>query len=503
MIGSKLGIETFWALIEKSAADHADRVLFADDYGRSLTAAEYRAAAEEVAAGLCLSPGQRVSWQLPTTLEAAVVLGALARVGCVQNPVIMMLRRREMQVIEAQHRPDLVIVPETWRGFDHAGMVNELGAPEVLALDLETDPGAGLRLPKGDPAHLPPPPEDAGIHRWTYFSSGTTGQPKGIRHSDSTVIASSSGMTGNLGIREGDVYPIAWPYPHIGGVSMTAAVLRTGGRLVLFDSFGPGTAARMARHRPTILGSAAPFFRAYLDAQNAHGPEPLYPALRAFTAGSAPTPASLVEEMRQTFGVAGLINAWGLTEFPIATSCRPDDPPDRLLTSVGQACPRVEVTVVDSELRLRGPQCFLGYTDQAMDAEAFDEQGRLRTGDLGEMDPSGYVTVTGRLKDVIIRNAENISALEVEDVVLAHPHVAEVAVVGVPDPVKGELVCAVVVLRPGGRVALADLVEHCRASGLARQKTPEAMEIVDELPRNSMGKILKQELRARLGAVRR
>jgi cyclohexanecarboxylate-CoA ligase len=152
---------------------------------------------------------------------------------------------------------------------------------------------------------------------------------------------------------------------------------------------------------------------------------------------------------------------------------------------------------VDGELRLKGPQCFLGYTDPAHDVGAFDDQGWFRTGDLGEIDSGGNVRITGRLKEVIIRNAENISALEIADVLLRHPDIADVTVIGLPDGLTGERVCAVVVPRPGCAVTLAEVAAHCRAEGMARQKHPEQLEVVDALPRNAMGKILAQQLRSR------
>jgi acyl-CoA synthetase (AMP-forming)/AMP-acid ligase II len=152
---------------------------------------------------------------------------------------------------------------------------------------------------------------------------------------------------------------------------------------------------------------------------------------------------------------------------------------------------------VDGELRLKGTQCFLGYVDPELDGDAFDDAGWFRTGDLGEIDAAGNVRITGRLKDVIIRNAENISALEIEDVLLRHPGVREAAVIGLPDARTGERVCAVVVAEPGCTVTLPQLAEHCRGQGMARQKCPEQVELVDVLPRNAMGKVRVQELRDR------
>jgi acyl-CoA synthetase (AMP-forming)/AMP-acid ligase II len=347
----------------------------------------------------------------------------------------------------------------------------------------------------GDPSTLPPPPTDATSVRYLYFSSGTTAEPKGAKHTDASVIATSFGITDQLGINEDDVYPIAWPYPHVGGLALTVALLRRGGQLVLFDTFDPATiGVKMAAHRPTILGSATPFFRAFLDAQRKHGRFPLYPALRAVTAGGAPVQSRVITELVTTFGLRGVHGSWGLTEFPVAASISDGDPADKMLTTVGRPAPGVRVRVVDGELRLKGPQCFAGYVDAKLDAVAFDEDGWFRTGDLGEIDAEGYITISGRLKEVIIRNAENISALDVEDVLLRHPDIVDASVFGVADPRTGESVCAVVVTNSGAAITVAEVAKHCAANGLARHKTPERVETVGALPRNAMGKVLKHDL---------
>jgi non-ribosomal peptide synthetase component E (peptide arylation enzyme) len=203
-------------------------------------------------------------------------------------------------------------------------------------------------------------------------------------------------------------------------------------------------------------------------------------------------------------------NSWGLTEFPAATSPALDAPEGVLDGTVGRPVPGVRVRVVganevdvtaggEGELRLKGPQCFLGYVDASLNADAFDSDGWFRTGDQGLVDADGNVRVTGRLKDAIIRNAENISALEVEEALATHPAVADVAVIGIPHETTGERVCAVVVPVPGMEVTVSTLADHCGARGLSRHKCPERVELVDALPRNLTGKVLKAELRSRFG----
>ncbi|MGE0307532.1 MAG: class I adenylate-forming enzyme family protein, partial [Acidimicrobiia bacterium] len=313
-----------------------------------------------------------------------------------------------------------------------------------------------------------------------------------------------------VGVHHDDVFPMAYPFAHIGGPVRLMASLAAGFCVVLFETFDFERSPKvMGDLGATLLGSAVPFFLAFLDAQQAHGSEPMFPRLRFGVAGGAPLPTDVIRRFRDELGCAGILNAWGLTEFPCATSVAPTDPLWVMEQTVGRPVSGIEVRVVGStgevlpagtegELRLRGPQRFLGYVDSSLNATATDADGFVCTGDLGLVDDGGYVRITGRLKDVIIRNAENISALEIEGVLFSHPSIATVAVIGLPDERKGERCCAVVVLSPpNAQLTLTDIGEHCRDAGLAPQKIPEQLEIVDALPMNSMGKIIKNELRAR------
>jgi acyl-CoA synthetase (AMP-forming)/AMP-acid ligase II len=507
--------QTYWGLVDAAAQKHPDRVVLVDDYGRSLTNSQLRDAAERVAAAFAergVAEGTVVTWQLPSTLETMVVMVALTRLGAIQNPVLPIWREAEIRFVTAQLGTEIFVVPGMWRGFDHVALAEELTRERpmtIVVVDHGAPVAGDLRLPGGDPALLSSPPTTDEDARWVYYSSGTTAAPKGIRHCDRSVIAGSAGVVGMFGASSSDVNPIAFPVSHIGGAAMLAASLLTGMQLVLFDAFDPAvTPKAVAAHRPTMLGSATPFFVAYMAAQREHGAEPLFPDLRGCVGGGAPITPELGRQARETLSVAGIANSWGLTEFPVVTSPPPDGEPEVLDHTVGQPVPGVSVRVVDEnervvgvgeegELRLKGPQCFLGYVDSSLDADAFDADGWFRSGDRGRIDADGNVAVTGRIKDAIIRNAENISALEIEGVLATHPAVADVAVIGVPDPRTGERVCAVVVPEPGTEITLSVLAEHCQGQGLSRHKSPERLELVDALPRNLTGKVLKNELRAR------
>jgi acyl-CoA synthetase (AMP-forming)/AMP-acid ligase II len=502
---------TLWELLAQRAERDPDRVLLEDDRDRNLTAAEWLGRSEAVAAGLQnlgVTEETVVSWQLPSTIEACVLLMALARIGAVQNPIIPMLRHREVAFIVGQTQSRLLITPAVWRNFDHAAMAADIASESGVDTFVLTEAG----LPAGDPAALRAPPTGTGEPvRHIYFSSGSTADPKGARHTDKSAMSSATGTILGYDVQPEDCIPIAFPYTHIGGMAVTVASLYTSCRLLLVEIFDPKTSPLViSRKGGTLLGSAVPFFHAYLQTQKRHGPEPLFPRLKAFSGGGAPKPPELYYEMKKVFG-KGIVSSWGLTECPISTSGTLDDGDEDLAHTEGRLVPGVELRVVgedgrdvapgeEGELRLRGPQLFQGYVDSSLDADAFDDQGFFRTGDLGMVGPRGHVRLTGRIKDVIIRNAENISAQEIEDVLYSHPKVGDVAVVGLPDPVTGERACAVVVLAEGaGSLSLSELVEYCREQKLANQKIPERLEIVEVLPRNALGKILKRQLRTTYG----
>jgi acyl-CoA synthetase (AMP-forming)/AMP-acid ligase II len=513
--------DRWWDLIEERAALTPDLPMLEDERARRLTFAGFREAAERVAAGLLglgVQSGMTVSWQLPTVMEAAVLMAALSRLDVVQNPIIPILRDAEVGYMVAQLEADLLVTPGVWRGFDYAAMAARICATTGTRTLVVDHTGIGhngigpgeLALPSGDPGGLPKlgarSPDEV---RWILYSSGTTAAPKGARHSDRSVMAGSNGIVDNIGVDGGDVVPIAFPITHVGGSAFLSAQLRVGCRLLLIEVFDAERSPLvMAEHGATVLGSAPPFFHAYLASQRARGPERLFPNLRMGVSGGAPSPPELHFEVKRELGGAGIVSGWGLTEFPIATEASASDSDGILAETVGRASPGVSIRVTDSdgsdlgaghegELRVRGDQMCLGYVDSELDAEAFDEKGYFRTGDLGTVDPAGYVRVTGRMKDIIIRNAENISATAVENVLYLHPRIADVAVVGIPDPRTGERCCAAVVLTAeGGPVTLAEIADHCRAEGLAAQRIPERLDIFDSLPRNAMGKLLKQEIRA-------
>ncbi len=511
-----LAATSLWELIEVRAATTPDAVLAREDTGNVLTFAGYRDACLVAAAGLFadfgVTEGTSVSWELPTWNESLVLVGALARLGARQNPLIPIYRNREVAFITAQSEAALLIVPTVYRSFDYEAMAREIAAGRegMAVLVVHRD------LPEGDPAVLPEAPAspsalaEASI-RWLFYTSGTTADPKGATHSDLTVMASALAMAECLDMRADDISALVFPFTHIGGIGWLLAALMTGCTLLTTEAFDPvATPAFLVTNGVTLAGSGTPFHLAYLAAQRAkgEGAPSIFPSVRSYPGGGAPKPPQLHYDLQAEIGGVGIVSGYGLTEAPIVVMAHSNDPTEKLATTEGQATPGVELVVVrldgqragvgeEGEIRLKGPQVIRGYLDPALDREAFDEDGYFRSGDLGVVDADGYVTITGRLKDVIIRHGENISAKEVEDLLYAHPAVADVAVIGLPDPRTGERACAVVAVAEGQSFDFAGMGAYLKERGLRTNAIPEQLEIVDAVPRNPAGKILKHALRER------
>jgi acyl-CoA synthetase (AMP-forming)/AMP-acid ligase II len=456
-----------------------------------------------------IEPGARVAWQLPTCVEALVLVAAVARIGAVQIPILPIYRERELRFMLAQSQPSVFVGRSTWRGFAPVAEVGRL--VEELALDCRVLACDGP-LAELDGGALPALTADAHAVRWVFYTSGTTGEAKGARHSDASIIAGSRGIAAAYEVDERDRYPIVFPFTHIGGIGMLCVQLLSGAGAILVEQFDAERSPPvLAAHGLTIAAGGTPLALVCLQQQRRAPEVPLFPDLRATMTGAAPTPPGLHADLRRELGGIGALACYGLTEAPFLTASSLTDPDDKRAATVGRPVAGATLRVVttagvpaavgaEGEVRAQGPQICQGYLDRARDAEAFDDDGWFRTGDLERLDDGGYLVITGRLKDIIIRKGENIAAKEVEDVLYEHPAIADVAVVGVPDAELGERCCAVVVARDGTPApTLHDIASFCRRSGLAVQKIPVRLEIVTELPRNASGKVLKYRLQEQLG----
>jgi len=506
------GARTMWELVERRAQATPDHPMLIDASDRTLTFGQFRDQVLTVAAGLCsrgVGPGSVVSWQLPTRIESVVLSMALSRLGAVQNPIIHLYREREIGFALRQTGSELFVVPGEWRGTDFVELAERSlpdseRRPEILVVDPD--------LPAGDPASLPPPPSgsaaDQAPVRWIYYTSGSTADPKGVRHTDQTLIAGGWGLAVALDMSPDDVGSIAFPFAHIAGPDYLVTMLCLGFPAVLAESFSaPDLLPLFRRHGVTMVGGSTAFYVAYLAEQRRQPHEPILPTLRLMSGGGAPKPPEIHFEVRDEIGGRGVVHGYGMTEVPMIANGSPHDTDEQLAHTDGRPVQGADVRIVrldgvvagpgeEGEIRVRGPMVCHGYTDPALNAEAFDADGYFRTGDLGLLRPDGHLVITGRIKDVIVRKGENISATEVESVLYQHPAVAEVAVIGLPDPERGERVCAVVQLNDSaGTLTLDEVSAFCRRAGLMVQKIPEQLELRSEWPRAGTGKIVKKALR--------
>ncbi|WP_261379520.1 AMP-binding protein [Rhodococcus rhodochrous] len=481
---------------------------------RSLTFAEFDAAVNVLASALQahgIAPGDVVSWQLPNWIEACVVHLAAIRIGAVSNPIIPIYRQTETAFILRQSASKIVFVPSVFRNFDYAAMACEIAreldeAPTVVVVG-EGSPAGGIRYDDfvegaEKPNRVNRSPDDVVL---LLYTSGTTSDPKGAMHSHNTLNYENRSIADLLELSESDVIFMPSPVGHITGILygiQLPPMLRSG--VALLDVWSPQAGMRLIdEHRCTTTVAATPFLHGIVH--DPSGSSHDLSSMRNFLCGGADVPPDLVIEATDTLD-ALVARVYGSTEFPTASAGKRNDPLTKRATTDGRAIKSAEIRIVDDDMQdvtpgvpgevlLRGPEMFLGYLDNRLNDSAFTADGWFRSGDLGRLDTEGYLEIVGRKKDIIIRGGENLSAKEVEDHLFAHPMIADVAVVGSPDPVLGERVCAIVVPEPEVEIELEHLTGWLIERNIARQKLPESLIVVDELPRTASGKIQKFKLR--------
>ncbi|HBP0042014.1 AMP-binding protein [Pseudomonas aeruginosa] len=510
MAAQLLEAPTLWALLQRRVALTPQATMLIDGRKRQrMTFAQALDISARLAAGFQrygIGQGSVVTWQLPTGIPAVMTAFALARLGAVQNPIISLYGEREVHGVVARNRSDFLLVPGA-QERDFRLMAERIR--DSLEHPLRVIVMAG-DLPQGKAVDLPPAPEDGEAVRWVYYTSGTTSEPKGACHSDQTLMIGGRNLARAMQVGSADVGTVAFPYAHIGGAMYTAMLLASGMSAVLLDRFQAAEAVAIFREfGVTTTGGSTAHYEALLAEQRRQPSARLIPSLRLLCGGGAPKPPELYYQVTTELGCA-LTHNYGMTEVPLICAGSPSHGDDQLACSEGLPVDEVELRIVrldgsladieeSGEVRVRGRGVFKGYTDKALDEEAFDADGYFRTGDLGLLRSDGRVTLTGRLKDVIIRKGENISARELEDLLYSHPKVGAVAVIGLPDAERGERVCAVVEPAPGKPpLEFAEMVAYFRSSGIMLQKIPEQLELVDSLPRNeTLNKVLKHVLRQR------
>jgi len=453
-----------------------------------------------------VGPGDAVVLQLPNWFEAGVAFAAASYLGAVVVPVVHFYGPKEVGYILDVVEPDVIITADRFARTDHLEMYQALladrdGVEWLVADSPDTGPlpdraTAVSGLLDGEPLEAPLA-VDPDAPAVVGFTSGTTRNPKGVVHSHRSIVFEARQLEA--------VYPSDGPAPITGSpmghfMGMLNALLIP---LIkhqpvhLIDKWDPGVVLASMRAEGLGVSGGAPYFLTSLldhpDFTDEHLALMPYAGL-----GGAAVPLAVTERAK-SLGIK-VFRSYGSTEHPSITATLLSDPEDKRLATDGSVLPGVEMRLdEEGQILSRGPDCFVGYTDRELTEAAFDADGWYHTGDVGVLDADGYLTISDRLSDVIIRGGENISALEVEDVLLGLDGLAEVTVVAAPDARLGEHAAAVVRVQPGAAApSLDDVRRHMEQRGLARQKWPESLYVVDDFPRTPTGKVQKFRLRQQL-----
>jgi acyl-CoA synthetase (AMP-forming)/AMP-acid ligase II len=485
--------DTIAGLLDESAAARPDRPLLRDCAGATLSVAEVAtlsAAGTRWLWDTGIRPGMTVAWQLPSHTCAALLMLALARSAVTQAPVLHIYRQREVCAALDVAKADILIV-------DASTAAN--APPGTRIVRLPDDFVTQLRaLPSQAHSELAQP-DSAEAGQWIYFTSGTTGRPKGVRHTDATLLAAARGYAQYLGLGDHpeEVGTIAFPVAHIGGMVYLASALIADFPVLMVPKVEADSLPRLlAEHTVTVTGASTAFYQMLLSAQLAsRSRDPLIPSLRMLIGGGAACPPELHKQVRQQMGVP-IVHAYGMTEAAMVCVSPATDTEEQQSNTSGRPIPGSEVRISEiGEIELRGANLTPGYVDAAQWEQTLTPDGWFRTGDRGYLRPDGRIVITGRTKDLIIRKGENIAPDEIENELLAHPLVDEVAVLGQPDELRGEMVCAVVRRSRRHRdVTLDELCSFLDERGLMKQKWPERLVVVDEFPMTGLGKVAKVAL---------
>jgi cyclohexanecarboxylate-CoA ligase len=484
-----------------------------------LTYRELGRRVERIALGLLdlgVAAGDVVSYQLPNWWEFVALHLACLRIGAVTNPLMPIFRQRELSFMLGLAEAKVLVVPRLFRGFDYPAMAEEIrGAlpalQHVLVIGgageqsfekrlLEAPQERGLDAAAIFAARRPKPDDVIQV----LYTSGTTGEPKGVMHTANTLFSNIVPYAERLGLADRDVVLMASPMAHQTGFMYGLMMpIYLGAKAVLQDIWQADRGAEIvAAERVTFTMASTPFLADMTEAA-ARRPQD-FASLRIFLAAGAPIPRVLVQKATEALG-ASIISAWGMTENGAVTTTQLGDAPDKTFGTDGCALPGMQVRAVDpmgrpvatgeeGRLQVRGCSNFVGYLKRPQ-LFATDAEGWFETGDLARIDADGYIRITGRAKDIIIRGGENIPVVEIEELIYRHPAVQEAAIVGMPDPRLGERGCAFLVLRPGQRLTFEDFIAFLKSHKLAKDYLPERLEIVAEMPKTPSGKIQKFRLR--------
>ena len=451
--------------------------------------------------------GSYVAIWAPNVIEWPMVQYGVALAGMVLVALNPALRETELSYALVHSGVSVLIHADSNRDYQMADVVTKLsaGLPGLRCVSLSET--AAWQASAIDDHAIANAPQDADEVVMLQYTSGTTGRPKGVLLKHRSLINVAKLTLEAVDVPPGAVCLNPLPMFHTAGcVVATLGPLWIGGTVVLIDRFQPGPVLMTLRDQNvSILFYVPAVLGALLECQRTSADPP--PRLRTIMGGASNVPATMIENAEKVFG-ATVINLFGQTELsPVLSATRPGDSREDQLTTVGRPLPQVDCRIVDpgtnetaaigqqGEICARGYQQFVGYLhDPVATSRAIDDDGFVHTGDLGMMDSRGYLTITGRLKELIIRGGENIAPAEIESVLADHDSVVETAIVGLPDDRMGEIVAAVLCVRGTETGLRARLIDHVRGR-LAPFKLPARWFITDEMPLTPTGKVRKFELR--------
>ena len=488
--------------------------------GRRLTYHELARWAIRVAADLVsrgVRPGDRVLVQAPNRPEVAILQFAAWRIGAIAVPVIPVYRQHELRHIVADAKPRVIVAVPRHGARRPCAELDEI-ATEVrvepvvkYALDAVDDASAWRQLPRcpsgaSDATEygLPAPAAPGDCHLILY-TSGTTAAPKGAMLTGAGILSNCASMARSLGLTERDVFVAGSPIAHVAGMSMGVLLpMSLGARTVMLPSWNADAAATLIEHEKATFMSSAPVFLSDLVERYEAGAGRAH-RLSTYMAGGAATPPSLISRAEAVGVKASRI--YGMTETAgVCSMARADDPLERRSHTDGRPVFGTDIEIVGTdrrpvplgevgEVRLRSPQLMISYTDRAASARQLDTDGWFYPGDVGQIDASGWFTMTGRTKDIINRGGEKFSAQDIEHALASHPAISVAAVVGAPNDRYGEVVAAAIQLRAGvAWEGPGSLLRHLEEQRLAKQKMPVQWYVLEEIPMTATGKIQKQKL---------
>lgn len=453
--------------------------------------------------------GDAVAIQVPNCKEGVQAFHAAFLLGAVVVPIIHIYGTTEVGYILEKSKAKVLFIPDQWRNINYLERIPALRSHGALEhIVVVGDPGdAGAvsldSLLEKDARDFPQPggnPDDLAL---LIFTSGTTSAPKGVYHSHNSLKAQ---MRISMDIEHSSadaVELLSFPAGHIGGVLSTLKPYFCGSTTILMDVWSAASAARLIeKYGITYMSTTTYFISTLLD--EVEGGNYNISSFKQCMTGAANVSPEIIEKS-DTFGIA-TFRAFGCSEQPLLSCCDMYHPLQKRAYTDGCLRPGCDAKIIDDdgnplpvgedgEIACIGPSQMLGYMDPEHNATAFTPDGYFKTGDIGHFDEGGFLTITDRKKDIIIRGGENIASKEVEDVLLQHPDITEAAVVAMKDPKLGERVCAFILTREGRDVSIAELIEFFVSRGVAKQKTPEKVVVWGEFPRTATGKVKKVELR--------